>query len=91
MSSHGDKVATHNTWRGTHTGEILGIAPTGRALSFSGVVVFRMADDRRIAERWAVGVGLDLLRELGMKFPLLPSRGAGAARRRRAAADLGGS
>jgi steroid delta-isomerase-like uncharacterized protein len=75
MSSHGDKVATHNTWEGTHTGEVLGITPTGRSLNFSGVVVFRMAEDGRIAERWAIGVELDLLQELGLGLPWLRNRG----------------
>jgi steroid delta-isomerase-like uncharacterized protein len=78
MSSYGDKVATHNTWEGTHTGEVLGITPTGRSLNFSGVVVFRMTEDGRIAERWAVGVELNLLRQLGLSLPWLQDRGRAA-------------
>jgi steroid delta-isomerase-like uncharacterized protein len=77
MSGHRDKVATHNTWHGTHTGEVLGIVPTGRALSFSGVVVFRISDGQ-IAERWAIGLELDLLRELGLGLRWLRGRAAAA-------------
>lgn len=75
MSAHGDKVATHNTWRGTHTGEVLGIVPTGRVLTFSGVVVFRVSAGQ-IAERWAIGMDLDLLRELGLSLRWRPPRTA---------------
>jgi predicted ester cyclase len=67
MSAHADKVAAHNTWTGTHTGDVLGITPTGRRLTFTGVVVFRLTDGL-IAERWAIGVELDLLRELGLNL-----------------------
>jgi predicted ester cyclase len=77
MSAHGDKVAAHNTWRGTHTGEVLGIRPTGRHLEFTGVVVFRLTGGL-IAERWAIGLELDLLRELGLS---LRWAGTGGARR----------
>lgn len=67
MSAFEDMVATHNTWSGTHEGEVLGIAPTGRRVSFGGVVVFRMVDGL-IAERWAIGLELNLLKELGMNL-----------------------
>jgi predicted ester cyclase len=70
ISGHADKVAVHNTWRGTHTGEVLGIRPTGRLLTFTGVVVFRL-DGGLITERWAIGVELDLLKELGLGLPWL--------------------
>ena len=75
MSSFGDKVAAHNTWRGTHTGEILGIQPTGRSLSFTGVVIFRIAE-QKLAERWAVGMELDLLKELGLDLKWMRTRTA---------------
>jgi predicted ester cyclase len=74
ISSSGDKVAAHNTWRGTHLGEILGIQPTGRRLSFGGVVIFRLVDFA-IVERWAVGMELDLLKELGLDLKWGRSRG----------------
>jgi steroid delta-isomerase-like uncharacterized protein len=80
MSAYGDKVATHNTWQGTHTGEVLGIDPTGRVLTFAGVVVFRVAGGK-IAERWAIGLELDLLKELGLNFRWLRSRTGGSGRR----------
>jgi predicted ester cyclase len=77
MSAHADQVVIHNTWRGTHRGEFLGMAPTGRPLEFRGVVVWRLADGL-IAERWGIGVESNMLADLGMRR-LAPS-GRGRAR-----------
>ncbi|MFE7135950.1 ester cyclase [Streptomyces sp. NPDC057638] len=68
MSAHGDHVAIHNTWRGTHLGDFLGLAPTGRAIESRGVVVWRLADGL-IAERWGIGVRSGLLARLGGRRP----------------------
>lgn len=65
MSAHGDFVVVHNTWSGTHLGDFLGIAPTGRSVRFSGVVVWRLQDGL-IAERWGIGVESTLVAELGL-------------------------
>ncbi len=56
MSAHGDHVVIHNTWRGTHLGDFLGAPPTGQAIEFTGVVVWRLLADGLIAERWGIGV-----------------------------------
>ncbi|WP_244184569.1 ester cyclase [Streptomyces cellostaticus] len=66
MSAHGDYVVIHNTWRGTHLGEILGMAPTGRSIESRGVVVWRLADGL-IAERWGIDVESNMLAQLGMR------------------------
>jgi len=62
MSAHGDFVVVHNVWRGTQSGSLLGLRPTGRTLSFTGVVIWRLSEGR-IAERWAV---IDLVQQLGV-------------------------
>jgi steroid delta-isomerase-like uncharacterized protein len=53
-------------WRaaGTHSGEFMGIPPTGRRLSFKGIEIIRIADGR-IVERWGEWDGMDLLQQLG--------------------------
>ncbi|PNE32934.1 hypothetical protein AF335_15610 [Streptomyces eurocidicus] len=66
MSAHADHVVIHNTWRGTHLGEFLGLPPTGRAIEFTGVVVWRLTGGL-IAERWGIGVDSNMLAVLGMK------------------------
>ncbi|MBF6086961.1 ester cyclase [Nocardia cyriacigeorgica] len=65
MSAHADHVVIHNTWRGTHRGEFLGLAPTGKQISAKGVVVWRLQDGL-IAERWGIGVDTSILAQLGV-------------------------
>ena len=48
-----DRVVTRSTVRGTHTGEFLGLAPTGRQVAFELIDVNRVGDDGRITEHWA--------------------------------------
>jgi steroid delta-isomerase-like uncharacterized protein len=46
-----DKVVTRWTIRGTHSGEFLGLAPTGEEVTVSGIEFDRIAGDR-IDEAW---------------------------------------
>jgi predicted ester cyclase/catechol 2,3-dioxygenase-like lactoylglutathione lyase family enzyme len=50
--AEGDRVAVRATWRGTHQGALFGRPPTGRKVTISGMVLWRVVDGR-IAERWA--------------------------------------
>jgi predicted ester cyclase len=52
------------TARGTHVGEFVGIAPTGKPVSFNAVDVVRIADGK-IVERWSQADNLALLQQLG--------------------------
>lgn len=47
----GDRVAVRYTSRGTLTGELFGVQPTGRLLTTSGIEIYRLANDR-IVEVW---------------------------------------
>jgi steroid delta-isomerase-like uncharacterized protein len=47
----GDRVVVRYTSRGTLTGELFGVAPTGRELTTSGIEIYRFADGR-IVECW---------------------------------------
>ena len=62
--SDGDKVVVRFTASGTHSGPFMVIAPTGRAVTWSGVNIYRVADGR-IRETWQLADGLGLLRQLG--------------------------
>ncbi|MDX6628076.1 MAG: hypothetical protein QOH00_322 [Gaiellales bacterium] len=42
----GDKVVTRWTATGTHRGEVLGVEPTGKSVSFSGINIYTIADGR---------------------------------------------
>ncbi|WP_030244081.1 ester cyclase [Streptomyces sp. NRRL S-350] len=61
----GDLVVEHFTAHGTHRGELLGVAPSGRPLSLPGINIFRVRDGR-IVERWGRLDDLGLLRQLGL-------------------------
>ncbi len=61
----GDKVMTLLTWRGTHTGELMGMPPTGRQVAFCGIESYRLADGK-IVEIWAYSDTLGMFQQLGM-------------------------
>jgi steroid delta-isomerase-like uncharacterized protein len=60
----GTRVASRWTARGTHTGEIAGMAPTGRQATVSGMTVFRIEDGKAV-EGWTSWDRLGLLVQLG--------------------------
>ncbi len=62
--AEGDRVTTRWTGRGTHTGELMGIAPTGKEVTVSGITVTRLAGGK-IAEEWELMDALGMLVQLG--------------------------
>jgi steroid delta-isomerase-like uncharacterized protein len=60
-----DKVAARLRVRGTHLGDLNGIAPTGRRVDFTGIVMSRV-EGGRIAEDWANFDDLGMMRQLGV-------------------------
>jgi steroid delta-isomerase-like uncharacterized protein len=62
--AEGDKVATRWTGRGTHSGEIAGIAATGRDVTVSGLTISRL-DGGVIAEEWTTWDTLGMLVQVG--------------------------
>jgi steroid delta-isomerase-like uncharacterized protein len=65
LIAEGDLVAEHFTARGTHRGEIMGMAPTGREVSLPGINIFRIHEGR-ITERWGRLDDLGFLQQLGV-------------------------
>jgi steroid delta-isomerase-like uncharacterized protein len=61
--SEGDRSFARLTYRGTHRGEIFGIAPTGRRFEYAGAALFRFRGNR-IAEVWVLGDVHGLLQQL---------------------------
>lgn len=62
--AEGDIVATRWTGRGTHTGEIAGIAPTGKEITVSGLTYSRL-EGGRIVEEWTNWDALGMLVQIG--------------------------
>jgi steroid delta-isomerase-like uncharacterized protein len=60
----GDKVVTRWTLRGSHKGELMGIAPTGRQVSVWGTVIHRF-EGAKIAEAWDAYDTLSILKQIG--------------------------
>lgn len=44
--AEGDRVVSHWTARGTHTGDLLGLPPTGKTVDLRGISLGRIADGR---------------------------------------------
>src|SRR5215207_1061023 len=65
LIAEGDKVAARLRVRGTHLGDLNGIAPTGRRVDFTGIVMSRV-EGGRIAEDWANFDDLGMMRQLGV-------------------------
>jgi len=56
-------VALRWSATGTHQGEYLGAQPSGRSITFKGIEIIRIRNDR-IIERWGEWDGIDLLKQL---------------------------
>ncbi len=67
LIAEGDRVAARITARGTHTGELLGHAPTGRVVTQTSITIYRIVDGR-IAERWS-DHPQEILEQLGLSEP----------------------
>ncbi|MEC4816118.1 MAG: ester cyclase [Scytonema sp. PMC 1069.18] len=58
-----DKVVTRGVFSATHQGEIMGIQPTGKQVTFSVVHIDRLANGK-IVEHWGQGDKLALMQQL---------------------------
>jgi len=63
--AEGDKVWMHVNGTGTHTGEYHGIVPTGKKITFTGVVIFRIVDGKIVHMGSQVWDFMDLFKQLG--------------------------
>ena len=61
----GEKLAKHWPFRGTHTGELFGIPPTGKRVEMSGVTLARVADGK-VMEEMDYAEDLSLMQQLGV-------------------------
>ena len=64
MVAEGDRVALRTTFRGVHKGEFQGIRATGKEVSISVMLIYRIEGDK-IAEHWMNADALSLLQQLG--------------------------
>lgn len=71
-----DLVTTLYSWRGTHTGEFMGMPPTGRVVTVYGISIYRI-ENGKIAEEWFQQDWLGLLQQIGV-IPLPGGRRSGS-------------
>jgi steroid delta-isomerase-like uncharacterized protein len=60
-----DTVVTRMTWTGTQRGDLLGMPPSGRAVTYVGAAFFRVREGK-IHEGWVVGDTQALWKALGV-------------------------
>jgi predicted ester cyclase len=64
MVAEGDKVAFQDILRGTHKGEFMGIAPTGKKVEMISTCIVRIANGK-LMESWCTLDELRLMQQLG--------------------------
>jgi steroid delta-isomerase-like uncharacterized protein len=69
--AEGSLVATRWTARGTHQGDLWGIAPTGKEATVTGIGIDRF-EDGRIVESWTNWDTLGLFQQIGIS-PVTPA------------------
>lgn len=65
MVAEGDRVVTRVICRGTHSGELAGIPPTGKSVDFTATDIFQMAGGK-VVESWHNVDDLGLLQQIGV-------------------------
>ncbi len=63
LIAEGDRVAVCLRFRGTHLGQLNGIAPTGRRVDCTGIVI-SCIEEGKIAEDWADFDDLGMMQQL---------------------------
>ena len=59
-----DRVALHYIMTGTHQGQFLGVAPTGRRFQLHGVNLYRLQNGK-VVETWQLGDVLGFMTQVG--------------------------
>lgn len=65
MVAEGDKVVIRFTIRGTHTGDMMGIPPTGKSGEIAGITMLRL-EDGKIVEEFSLADMMTLYQQLGL-------------------------
>lgn len=68
MVADDDNIAIAYTLTGTHGGEFMGVAATGKAIEIRGMQIGRF-EDGKIVERWGSSDELGILTQLGAAPP----------------------
>ena len=75
--AEGDSVVARWSCRGTHKGELSGIAPTGKQFTISGVTIARLTNGK-LAEGYVNWEALGLMQQLGVAPELVKTKAVAA-------------
>ncbi len=67
LIAEGDFVVAHISAKGTHTGQLFGVAPTNREIALTGIAIYKIMDGK-IVERWAYSEEPGVLAQLEIGF-----------------------
>ncbi len=70
--AEGDKVVCRTNGEGTHQGMFLGMAPTGKHITWSFIEIWRITDGK-LAEYWVEADMMGMMQQLGV-LPPPPAR-----------------
>jgi steroid delta-isomerase-like uncharacterized protein len=63
--SEGDKAVAHYTIRGTNSGDLMGMPPTGKAAEITGISMLRLANGQ-VVEEFSLADMMGLFQQLGL-------------------------
>lgn len=66
--SEGDIIVARFTAQGTHSGELMGAAPTGQRVTLRGIDMVRLKNGRAV-EAWHEGNDAEVFMQLGVQLP----------------------
>ena len=69
LVAEGDKVVKRWTAHCTHKGELMGIPPTGKQITVTGLEMFRLAGGK-IVEIWSIMDSLGMMQQIGVIPPM---------------------
>ena len=70
MIAEDNKVVIRFRGQGTHRGDFRGVTPTGKAMTYTGMMILRFVE-RKAVDYWAVSDALGIFQQLGavLSFP----------------------
>ena len=65
MVAEGDRVAVRIEFTGTHDGDLMGIAPTGKPVTIEIAMIYRI-ENGKIVDHWMLADQLTMLQQIGV-------------------------
>ena len=65
LIAEADQVTVRAVFKGTHQGDLMGIAPTGKQVELPFIIIYRIAGDK-IVQHWMSVDQMALMQQLGV-------------------------